>query len=180
MIPPDRNRPPPPGGTPGAPRRAPTLSGMIAAWLLIGGLVYLAVLHLVPGLAPPRMASHGDSTLTLRADRAGNYEVDGLVNGVAVRFLVDTGATTLALSEAMARRMGIDGCMAGVGNTANGSVPVCMASARSVRFGPFEARDVRVTVLPNLRGRALLGMNVLSRLRITQSDGRMTLQLPPR
>lgn len=177
--PPDWNpRRPPQAPRPGAPRRAPTLSGMIAAWLLIGGVVYLAVLNFVPGLRAPRIAGGSHGELVLHAGRGGNYQVAGSINDVPVRFIVDTGASTVAVSRAMAEDMHIQGCMAGLGSTANGNVPVCMATARSVRFGPFEARDVQVVVLPRLQGQALLGMNVLRELHITQSGGRMVLTAP--
>ncbi|MBN8745445.1 MAG: retroviral-like aspartic protease family protein [Thiomonas arsenitoxydans] len=153
---------------------------MIIAWLAIGGLVYLAVLHFVPGFAPPKVSSEGANELLLRADWSGGYDVAGSINGVPVKFMIDTGASTVSISQEMARQMGIQGCMGGVSSTANGNVPICMATAKTLVFGPFEAQNVRVAVLPRLEGRALLGMNVLSVLHITQSDGKMVIAAPGR
>lgn len=153
---------------------------MIIAWLAIGGLVYLAVLHFVPGFAPPKVSSEGANELLLRADWSGGYDVAGSINGVPVKFMIDTGASTVSISQEMARQMGIQGCMGGVSSTANGNVPICMATAKTLVFGPFEAQNVRVAVLPRLEGMALLGMNVLSVLHITQSDGKMVIAAPGR
>lgn len=169
---------PPPSRAPVPAKRGKSVFAMVIAWLAIGGLVYLAVTHFVPGFAPTKVRSEGANELLLRADWSGGYGVAGSINGVPVKFMIDTGASTVSISQAMAQQMGIQGCMGGVSSTANGNVPICMATAKTLVFGPFEAQNVRVAVMPRLEGRALLGMNVLSVLHITQIDGKMVIAAP--
>ena len=172
---------PPPAWPPAAPvRREPGVLAITFGWLAVAGLVYLGILHFVPGFAPPAVHIQGASALLLRADRTGGYAVNGAINGVPVELTIDTGASTVAISQPMAERMGIRGCVGGMSSTANGRVPICMAVARTLTFGPFQARNVQVAVMPRLEGRALLGMNVLRLLNITQNEGTMVIAAPGR
>ena len=167
----------PPGFVP--PRRFPSgVFSMVLLWLVIGGGLYMLVQGFVPGFRPVRVSADQANEALLSPDRSGNYSMPGAINGVPVTFMVDTGASTVAISAAMADRMGLEGCMGVASQTANGRAVGCMALAREVRFGPFTAHDVRVAVLPNMPpDTALLGMNVLSRLQIIQQGGRLVLRL---
>jgi aspartyl protease family protein len=167
---------PPPGYVP--TRRPPAgLMWMVLLWCLIGGALYLMVRSFVPGFGPVRVQAAGADELLLSPDRSGNYTVPGAINGVPVTFLVDTGASTVSVSARAADRMGLSGCQGIASQTANGSTSGCLALARELRFGPFTARDVRVAVLPHLSGgTALLGMNLLSRMRMVQQDGHLELR----
>ncbi len=60
------------------------------------------------GVVTAGFASQGKGNVTLYPDRGGHFFVDGLVNGTNVRFMVDTGATVVAMSSAVANRIGID------------------------------------------------------------------------
>lgn len=174
-----------PGGpAPGwVPRGRPSggTFSMVVLWLLIGGALYLMMQAFVPGLRPVRVRSLRAREVLLSPDRAGNYTLPGSIDGVPIRFLVDTGASTVSVSAAAARRMGLVGCQGIASQTANGRTAGCVALARELRFGPFSARDVRVAVLPDmLPGTALLGMNVLSRMQMVEQRGRMLLRLDGR
>lgn len=154
---------------------------MIALWLLIGGALYLMVRAFAPGFQPVRVHAVQADEVLLSPDRSGNYMLPGSINGVPMTFMVDTGASTVSVPAGAADRMGLEGCQGISSQTANGRTSGCMALARELRFGPFTARDVRVAVLPDMApGTALLGMNVLSRMRMLQQGGRMVLRADPR
>jgi clan AA aspartic protease (TIGR02281 family) len=148
---------------------------MVLTWLMIFGAMYWVVVTFVPGMGTPKIRLDAQGNLDLRADRSGNYLVPGSINGVPVTFLVDTGASTVSVSSEMAKQMGLVGCMPTNSSTANGAVSHCTSAARTVTFGNFEALNVQVGVLPNLGSHALLGMNVLRAMNLSQKDGRLVI-----
>ena len=110
----------------------------------------------------------------LRANN-GIYQVPGSINGHTVLFTVDTGASHLSISTQDAEDYGVVGCLPGKSATANGVVDTCMATASAITFGGFSLNDVFVTVVPNLVGNPLLGMNILSKFKIEQINGVMRI-----
>jgi clan AA aspartic protease (TIGR02281 family) len=117
---------------------------------------------------PACAAVEGKGSLRLPL-AAGHGYTRGSVNGGAVEFIVDTGATTVAVSETMARAMKLDGlpAMAVHTQTANGVVAARQVIADRVEAGPLFAEDVPVVILPDLQGPALLGMSFLGRFNVT-------------
>jgi aspartyl protease family protein len=105
----------------------------------------------------------------------GHFHWPGQVNGVAVDFLVDTGATSTALPLALAQEAGLalEGSLRS--STAGGMVEGRLARADIVLQGGVVAERLRVAVLPRLSS-PLLGMDVISKLRLSQSDGVLTLE----
>lgn len=120
-------------------------------------------------------APHG---LTLLADGGGHFTSPGQINGQPVQFLVDTGATVLTLSEAHARRIGLN---LGAGqkvrvNTANGEITGHQVLLNSVQLGGHTSFGVAAVVLPADLPYVLLGNSFLSRFALRREDGRMTLE----
>jgi aspartyl protease family protein len=115
--------------------------------------------------------------VTLAADTQGHFVTDGAVNGTAVRFLVDTGATAIALPARDAERLGIDYRKGrrGVSHTANGQVPVYRVNLDSVKLGGIELRSVDAIVIEQGLDIALLGMTFLNRVEMKRDGGTMTL-----
>jgi aspartyl protease family protein len=110
----------------------------------------------------------------------GGYFVDGLINGQQVRFLVDTGATSIAMSERHAARLGIqhrvDGQPVGVG-TASGNTVGHRVRLRSVSVGGIRMDDVYAVVIDGDSPRqVLLGMNVLQEFEIDQRENLLILR----
>jgi aspartyl protease family protein len=105
----------------------------------------------------------------------GHFYWPGQVNGVAVDFLVDTGATSTALPLALAQRAGLalEGSIRS--STAGGVVDGRLARADVLLQGGVVAERLRVGVLPRLES-PLLGMDVISKLRLSQRDGVLTLE----
>jgi aspartyl protease family protein len=102
------------------------------------------------------------------ADRQGMFRTTGFINGQLTDFLVDTGATTIAMNAAQARRLGIDFRMDGTAvkvMTASGVELSYQVKLRSVKVGPIELNDVNATVMQGgFPTHVLLGMSFLGRL----------------
>ncbi len=116
-------------------------------------------------------------SVTLAADAAGHYFTEGAINGTPVRFLVDTGATLIALPGRDAVRMGIDYRKGprGVTNTANGLVQVYQVKLDRVRLGGIELTSVDGVVIEQGLDVALLGMSFLNRVEMRREGQTMTL-----
>ncbi len=108
------------------------------------------------------------SRIVLSAGPGGHFVTAGSINGRAVRFVVDTGATNIALSEALARSIGLDFSKGqrGMVNTANGAVVAHRVSLREVRVGDVTVYDVDATVVPAPMEIVLLGNSFLSRFQM--------------
>ena len=122
-------------------------------------------------------ASSERAQVTLAAGRGGHFVGEGAINGNPVRFLVDTGATAVALPASVAQRAGIDyrkGQRA-MSSTANGVVQVYRVSLDSVRLGDIELQSVDGVVFENGLDTALLGMSFLNRLEMKRDGDTMTL-----
>lgn len=110
-------------------------------------------------------------TLVLTMDVNHSYRTSGTVNGSPVTFVVDTGASGTVISQRVAMAAGIRSCTTvGYASTANGVVARCAATVSEITFGDFRVRNLVVAVMPNMSTDALLGMDVLGRLKIQQAD----------
>jgi len=134
------------------------------------------------GEAPMRMGAGTDAPkgnkIVLAAGSGGHFITQGAINGRAVQFMVDTGATSVAMGVADAERLGIDyrkGQMAR-GNTANGAVTVYQVKLASVRIGEVEVYDVDAAVLPTGATHVLLGNSFLNRFQMTRFNDQLVLE----
>lgn len=120
----------------------------------------------------------GRTSVTLPADSAGQFYADGQVNGAHVRFMVDTGATSVLLSTAEAARLGIDYRRAERGriSTANGIAAAYRVVLDSVSLGDITVYHVDA-VVAEAAGLdvALLGMSFLNRTEMRRDGAYMTL-----
>lgn len=118
------------------------------------------------------------SAVTLMADGRGQFVTDGSVNGAAMRFMVDTGATFVALSAADAARAGIDYRKgeAGAVGTANGVIRAWRVPGATVRLGDITLHQVDVSVSDTSMPFALLGMSFLNRVEMKREGDTMTLK----
>jgi aspartyl protease family protein len=120
--------------------------------------------------APEMPADSGPRTASLRKEGDGHYWANASVNGATMRFLVDTGATVVALTERDARRAGLDveklPRTARI-STANGEVRAAVARLDRIRIANVEVRNVEAVVLEELET-SLLGMSFLGKLKSWQ------------
>lgn len=115
--------------------------------------------------------------VVLQRNRFGHYHASGQINGQDVEFMLDTGATQVAIPESVARRLGLERGVALTVNTANGPATAYATRLASVRLGPIELREVRAHISPGLQGdEILLGMSVLRHLDLMQRGDQLTLR----
>ena len=126
--------------------------------------------------AEENVASSGlERQLILRRAADGHFKVRAYINGVAIPFLVDTGASDVALSADAAERIGIN-----LRNlkytrgyqTANGVIYAAPVTLRDVRIGDLRVYDVEASVTKSNIGMSLLGMSFLNRLSSFEVRGR--------
>jgi aspartyl protease family protein len=160
---------------------------VIALVLLAGGV--MAVRHLenagprtVAMNATPAPVSSAPSArnIVLTKGRNGHFEVEARVDGRRIEFLVDTGASHIALRESAAARLGIYPRPADYTvrvSTANGITKAARVQLRSVEVGDIVVRDVPAIVHSDQGlGVNLLGMSFLSRVRWTHERGKLVLE----
>jgi aspartyl protease family protein len=123
-------------------------------------------------------ASDDRQSAVLAADGHGHFHVDGAINGGSMRFILDTGATSIALPAADAVRLGLDYRKGRPGtiHTANGPAPAWRVKLDSVRIGGIELQNVDALVLEHGLDVGLLGMSFLNRVEMFRSGETMTLK----
>lgn len=158
---------------------------LIAAWVV--GLALLVLFfqgHLDrqhnPNPDPAlRVDAAGRSSVELRQNRLGHYVTAGSINGAPVTFMVDTGATAVALPLEIARRLELPLLPGGMSKTANGVVQTWSTRLDSVAVAGLTAHNVRAVVMPNMPGdEVLLGMNYLRRFELIQRGDTLTVREP--
>jgi len=125
-----------------------------------------------------RAAADDRQSVVLAADTRGHFLAEGSINGGSMRFILDTGATAIALPAADAVRLGLDyrkGRPALI-QTANGPAPAWRVKLDSVRVGGIELNNVDALVLEQGLDVALLGMTFLNRVDMQRSGETMTLR----
>ena len=129
----------------------------------------------------PTPASSGLRTLSIPRDARGHFETEGRIEGQRIGFMVDTGASVIALNETSAARFGLrpsrNDYNATV-TTANGTIKAARTRLAMVDVGGLVVRDVDAMVLPDeALSENLLGLSFLSKLkRFEYANGQMVLE----
>ena len=148
----------------------------ITLWALLGTLVFLAVQFWQDRQRQSLFSTQG-GVIELRRSADGHFHWPGTVNGVAVDFLVDTGATRSALPLALAQAAGLRAEGSVQSATAGGTVQGWSGRGDLRLQGGVRVQRLALTVLPSL-GSPLLGMDVLGKLRFSQDTGVLRLGPP--
>ena len=148
----------------------------VTLWLVLGTAVFLAV-QLWQDRQRQSLFSAQGGLIELRRSPDGHFHWPGSVNGVAVEFLVDTGATRSALPLALAQAAGLRAEGSVQSATAGGTVQGWVGRGDLQLQGGVRVQRLPLTVLPAL-GSPLLGMDVLGKLRFSQADGVLRLRPP--
>jgi len=119
---------------------------------------------------------NGRAMVVLQRDRSGHYLAQGEINGLPVHFLVDTGATDVAISEKLARSIGLEFGPRVTVMTAAGPAPAWKTRLRRVSFGSLALDNVRATITPGLGREALLGMSFLQYFSLRQEGDRLVIE----
>jgi aspartyl protease family protein len=126
-------------------------------------------------------APSGLRSLSIARDARGHFETEGRIEGQRIGFMVDTGASVIALNESSAARFGLRpsrGDYKATVTTANGTVKAAPTRLAMVDIGGIVVRDVDAMVLPDeALSENLLGLSFLSKLkRFEYANGKMVLE----
>lgn len=150
---------------------------LVFIMMLMAGYVYRYELQdigsrltagLIPGSPLSSQSAEGRDQITIIRAENGHFEADMMVNGVDVRFLVDTGASSIVLSHEDAQKAGIDTGRLNYSievSTANGKAFSALTRIALIQLGSIEQRNIRALVAqPGALDGSLLGMSFLERL----------------
>jgi aspartyl protease family protein len=136
--------------------------------------------------APRRAAVEAEArasgrTLSIARDARGHFQTDGRIDGQRIDFMVDTGASVIALNEKSAARFGLRpsrGDYNATVSTANGTIKAARTQLAMVEIGGLVVHDVDAMVLPDeALSENLLGLSFLSKLkRFEYANGKMVLE----
>ena len=123
---------------------------------------------------PPTVSQ---AAVVLPADDRGHFFADGQVNGLPLRFLVDTGASMVVLPAAEARRLGVDYAKAPKTRvqTTAGAISAYLVTLDRVKVGSIELTAIDGLVVEQGAPIALLGMSFLNRVEMRRDGSSMTL-----
>ena len=126
-------------------------------------------------------ASAGIRSISLPRDARGHFQTEGRIDGQRIGFMVDTGASVVALNETSAARFGLRpsrGDYNATVTTANGTIKAARTRLAMIDIGGLVVRDVEAMVLPDeALSENLLGLSFLSKLkRFEYANGKMVLE----
>lgn len=150
----------------------------VAALGLLGGLYLLfSMLENGPGAGTvSSVDSNGSAMVVLEQDRSGHYLAEGQINGQPVTFLVDTGATDVALPESKARALGLEFGPRVRVMTAAGPATAWVTRLDEVTIGGLRRKNVRASITAGEFNGILLGMSFLKHYNLQQQDGRLMIR----
>ena len=146
----------------------------ILAWICGLGLLTFVFGDLLdrqenPNREPESVRIDNQTEVRLKQNRAGHYVTAGTINGVPVEFMIDTGATDVAIPAHLQEKLGLIPTGRALAQTANGVVRVARTELNSVSIGDITVYNVRANLNPGMNGeQILLGMSVLKQLEFTQ------------
>lgn len=157
--------------------------GMVAAVLALAAL-YLFFSKMLdaqhnPNANPQVRGSGSQAEVILQRNRQGHYVATGSINGEPVVFMLDTGATTIAVPAQIADELGLKRGVAVQVNSANGVGDAWLTRLNEVALGGLRLQDVRATISPGyVADEVLLGMNFLSQFDFSQQGEELVLRQP--
>jgi aspartyl protease family protein len=155
--------------------------------LILGWVVMLALLsglfdRFIKQQENPNQQVMGSRSATvnevvLTRNRQHHYVANGTINGEPVIYLVDTGATHVAIPPHVANRIGLEAGYAGTAQTANGLVKTAHTELDSLTLGTINLENVRGSITYGMTGdQILLGMSALKNVEFTHRNGELTIR----
>ncbi|RFA31165.1 aspartyl protease [Alkalilimnicola ehrlichii] len=163
-------------------KRAGTMM-FIAMWILVLLLLTGGFNYWLEGQQNPNRNPGGETLVdgtrevTLQRNRYGHYIATGRINGEAVTFMLDTGASDISIPGRIAERLGLERGAPQQYRTAAGIITGYRTQLEQVELGPIALEDVRASINPHMDAdEILLGMSFLKHLEFTQRGDRLTLR----
>lgn len=157
-----------------------------AGWLIFLGLLTLFFNDMLNKQQYPnqnivgQVSESGVRQVELTRNRSGHYVTSGFINGHAVVFLVDTGASDVAIPAHIAKRIGLQGNLPINYQTANGSITGFLTNLDTISIGNIQLENIRGGINPSMKDEhILLGMSFLKHLEFTQRDKTLILRQYP-
>ena len=147
----------------------------LAALGVLGGLYALFSMLDQNGGTVISVDAGGAAMIVLEQDRNGHYQVEGQINRQPIKFLVDTGATDVAVPESVASALGLEFGPRVKIMTAAGPSQAWMTRLNEVSIGGIRRRDVRATITSGEFNEVLLGMSFLRHYSLRQQDGKLVI-----
>lgn len=155
-------------------------------WLLVFGLLTLFFQNYLEKERNPNqnvasaISDGGMREVTLKRNRFGHYNVTGKINGHKVEFLLDTGATHIAIPSRVANKIGLQHLYETEIHTANGLARAYGTRLKSVSVGEIALSDLKATITTGMDGTVvLLGMGFLKHIEFTQRGDILILRQYP-
>ena len=163
-----------------AAKKAPSpfvtgLVPMMVFWCAVMGLLYMLMTHY---LKPKQTQISANGDLVIPRSHDGHFYTMGTINGQPVKFMVDTGASLVTVSEAFAKKAHISGGVRTIFHTANGDMPGRVVEGLTVTLGNLVATNINLGVglVSRNENDALLGQSFLSKFDIKLEKNQMILR----
>jgi aspartyl protease family protein len=154
----------------------------IVAWLIFFAIFFGIFDHLLSQRNNPNQnivttINGAQKEVVLQRNRFGHYVSNGSINGYDVVFLLDTGATDIAIPETVANNIGLHKGQGITIKTANGNTRAYITRLDSAAIGDIILYDLNATILSNIHGEeVLLGMNFLKHFELLQKGNTLTIK----
>ncbi len=113
----------------------------------------------------------------IKPDNSGHYFIKGKINNYPVEFLIDTGASLVAVPEKLASQLKLQGRYTVTLKTASGEVTGSLTRVKQLSFADFNLVDVRAVIIPGSKDDTiLLGMNVLAKFNLSQQNKQLIIK----
>ncbi|HEB85562.1 MAG TPA: TIGR02281 family clan AA aspartic protease [Gammaproteobacteria bacterium] len=155
---------------------------IIGMWVLLVALLIMTFSHILKRQNNPNQEllaqqGTGNAVVRLKRNRYGHYVASGRINGEPVTFMLDTGATDVAVPARLADQLGLQRGRKRLYQTAKGPVTAYTTVLNQVRLGSIKVRDVRASINPDMNNdEVLLGMSFLKQLDFSQRGDTLTLR----
>lgn len=154
---------------------------IIIAWILAIGLATWMFADIEeqqnnPNRSPSSLTGDGEIRVELLRNRYGHYVTNGKVDGQDVIFMLDTGATNIAIPGALEKYLNLTRGRGYQVNTANGTAVAYATNIDHIQIGEIKLHNVRASINPSMQGQhILLGMTALKQLELRQKGETLTL-----
>lgn len=162
-------------------REFPHTLKIVTVWGVIVTLLFLAAQWWLAQRQRSELtfeSSASGRVVVIERARDGHYHWSGQIGDVAVDFLIDTGASRTSISQDLAQRAGLKNFDTAQFSTANGNVTGGLARSTMRLEGGLVLERHVVAVMPRMDDTALLGMDVLGKLQIEQSERQLRISFP--